>query len=89
MQARRHTQKTAGARARMGAAAMELRWKSARPWAPKNIRQEPMSPSAKKSQMAVRKILRFSFSRPRAWAWLVSLEMARGRPAVETVKRTL
>ena len=48
-----------------------------------------MSPRAKKSQMAVRKILRFSFSRPRAWAWLVSLEMARGRPAVETVKRTL
>ncbi len=35
--------------------------------------------------MAVRKIFRFSFSRPWAWAWLVSLEIARGRPAVEKV----
>ena len=89
MQASKHTQKTAGARARMGAAAMELRWKSARPWAPKNIRQEPASPRAKKSQTAVRKIFRFSFSRPRACAWLVSLEMARGSPAVEMVSSTL
>ena len=50
---------------------------------------DPTRPRAKKSQMAVRKSLRFWFSRPWAWAWLVSLEMARGSPAVEMVKSTL
>ena len=55
----------------------------------KYIRSEPIRPRAKNSQMAVRKILRFSFSRPWAWAWLVSREIARGRPAVDTVSRML
>ena len=57
--------------------------------APKNISRVPTRPMAKKSQMAVEKIFRFWFSRPWVWAWLVSLEMARGRPAVEMVSRTL
>ena len=57
--------------------------------APKYISSEKHAPKAKNSQMAVRKILRFSFSRPRAWASLVSLEMARGRPAVEMVSSRL
>ena len=56
---------------------------------PKNMMANPASPRAKKIQMAVLKSLRFSFSRPRAWASDTSLESARGRPAVEMERRTL
>ena len=73
----------------MGQKAASLFWKLARAPAPKYISSAPTSPRPKNSQMAVRKILRFSFSRPWAWASLVSLEMARGSPAVEMVSSTL
>ena len=52
-------QNTAGASARMGWVAISLFWKTASCSAPKNISRLPTSPSAKNSQMAVRKILRF------------------------------
>ena len=89
MQASRHTQNTAGASARMGWAARLFSRNPAKPSAWKNINRAPTVPRTKNSTMAVRKIFRFSFSRPWAWAWLVSLEMARGRPAVEKVNRKL
>ncbi len=89
MQASRHTQNTAGASARMGWAARLFSRNPAKPSAWKNINRAPTVPRTKNSTMAVRKIFRFSFSRPWAWAWLVSLEMARGRPAVEKVSRKL
>ena len=69
--------------------AFSLRRKPTKRSAWKNISSEPTSPRAKKSQMAVRKIFRFSFSRPWVYASLVSLEMARGSPAVENVSRKL
>ena len=73
----------------MGRRAMSLFMKPASWAAPKNMSKDPARPRAKNSQMAVRKILRFSLSRPWAWASLVILEMARGRPAVEMVSSTL
>ena len=89
MQARRHTQKTAGDRARMDQKARESFMKAASCAEPKNMKRENTRPRPKNSQMDVLKIFRFSFSRPRAWASLVSLEMASGSPAVEMVKSRL
>ena len=51
--------------------------------------RENTRPRPKNSQMDVRKILRFSFSRPGAWASLVSLEMASGNPAVENGQKQI
>ena len=48
--------------------AMGFSSKAASCSAPKNISRDPASPRMKNSQMAVRKIFRFSFSLPWAWA---------------------
>lgn len=73
----------------MGWAARLFSRKPARPSAWKNMNSEPTVPRHRKRTRDTRKIFRFSFSRPWAWAWLVSLEMARGSPAVEKVSRKL